>query len=137
MSAGITRIHGTVAAPSQRPSTLSFYKLSFAATLASEVGVVNGAIDQIVRACSEFATVGMVGTVQNLGTGAGRDLLIALEDTGVDSNSVSGLGKGSASDATTYASTALALQARIQALGASVGPNTKDLTGATVAAWTF
>jgi hypothetical protein len=137
MSAGITRIHGSVPAPSQRPSTLTFFKISFAATLASEVGVVNGAIDQIVRACSTFATVGMVGTVQNLGTGAGRDLLVALEDTGVDSNSPSGLGKGSVSDATTYASTAAALQALIQGLGATVGPNSKDLTAATVAAWTF
>jgi hypothetical protein len=76
----------------------------------------------------------MVGTVQNLGTGAGRDLLIALEDTGVDSNSVSGLGKGSVSDATTYASTAAALEARIQALGTVNGI---ALGSATVAAWTF
>lgn len=134
MSAGITRVHGTVAAPSQRPSTLSFYKISFAATVASEVGVLDGAIDQVVRACSEFATVGMVGTVQNLGTGAGRDLLIALEDTGVDSLSPSGLGKGSASDTTTYATTAAALEARIQDLGTVNG---KDLSAASVAAWTF
>ena len=134
MSAGITRIHGTVAAPSQRPSTLSFFKISFAATVADQVGVVNGAVDQVVRACSEFATVGMVGTVQNLGTGAGRDLLIALEDTGTDSLSPSGLGKGSASDATTYATTAAALEARIQALGTVNG---KALGSATVAAFTF
>ena len=51
MSAGITRVHGSVAVPSQRPSTLSFYKITFAATVASEVGVVNGAVDKTLNAC--------------------------------------------------------------------------------------
>lgn len=134
MSAGITRIHGSVAAPSQRPSTLSFFKISFAASVADQVGVVNGAVDQVVRACTAFATVGMVGTVQNLGSGAGRDLLIAIEDTGTDALSPSGLGLGSASDATTYANTAAALQAAIQALGTVNG---KALGSATVTAFVF
>jgi len=131
MSAGITRVNGTVAAPSQRPSTLSFYKISFAASVADQVGVVDGAIDQVVRACSLFATVGMVGTVQNLGTGAGRDLLVALEDTGVDALSPSGLGMGAPAN---EASTAAALETAIQALGTVNG---KALGSATVAAWTF
>lgn len=130
MSAGITRIHGSVAVPSQRPSTLSFYQITFAATVASEVGVVNGAVDRTLRACSNFATVAMIGTLQNTGT----TLVIALEDTGVDSLSPTGLGKGSASDATTYATTAAALEAAIQALGTVNG---KALGSATVAAYTL
>jgi hypothetical protein len=128
MSAGITRIHGTVAAPSQRPSTLSFYQITFAATVASEVGVVNGAVDQTLRAVSNFATVGMIGTLQTTGT----TLVVALEDTGTDTLSPSGLGKGSASDATNYGTTAAALQAAIQALGTVNG---KVLASATVAAF--
>ena len=130
MSTGITRVHGYFAAPSQRPSTLSFYQITFAATVASEVGVVNGAVDQTLRACANFATVGMIGTLQTTGT----TLVIALEDTGVDANSVSGLGKGSASDTTTYGSTAAALQAAVQALGTVNG---KALGSATVAAFTL
>ena len=131
MSAGITRIHGTVAAPSQRPSTLTFFQIDTGVNLASSVGVVGGAFEKMVQACSEFATVAMIGTLDNTG-GTGQGLRIAIEDTGVDSLSPSGLGKGSASDATTYASTALALQARIQALGATAGVDSKDLTGAAV-----
>lgn len=114
MSAGITKVHGSVAAPSQRPSTLSFFNISFPAAVNGQVGVVNGAIDQTVNACSLFATVAMVGTVGNNGTGANRDLRIALEDTGTDSLSPSGLGMGLPDEA---ASTADALEAAIQALG--------------------
>jgi hypothetical protein len=72
----------------------------------------------------------MIGTLQTTGT----TLVIALEDTGVDANSVSGLGKGSASDTTTYGSTQAALQAAIQALGTVNG---KALGSATVAAFTL
>jgi hypothetical protein len=121
MSAGITRVHGSVAAPSQRPSTLSFYQITFAATVASEVGVVNGAVDRTIRSCSNFATVAMVGTLQNTGT----TLVVALEDTGVDANSPSGLGG---------ADTAAALQTAIRANGTVNG---KALGSATVAAFTL
>ncbi len=114
MSAGITRVNGTVAAPSQRPSTLSFFNISFPAAVNGQVGVVDGAIDQVVRACSLFATVAMVGTVGNNGTGANRDLRIALEDTGVDSLSPSGLGMGLPAE---ESSTADALETAIKALG--------------------
>ena len=127
MSAGITRVHGSVAAPSQRPSTLSFYQITFAATVASEVGVVNGAVDQTLRACANFATVGMTGTLQNTGT----TLVVGLEDTGVDSLSPSGLGQGNPDN---YSTTAAALQAAIQALGTVNG---KALGSATVAAYTL
>jgi hypothetical protein len=117
MSAGITRVHGYSAAPSQRPSTLSFFNIQFAAAVNGQVGVVNGAIDKIFIAISQFATVGLIGTVQNNGTGSYRDLRFALEDTGTDANSPSGLGFGSASDVTKYTATEDKLQAVIQALG--------------------
>jgi hypothetical protein len=131
MSAGITRVHGTVAAPSQRPSTLTFFQIDFGVNLTSSVGVVNGAFEQALRACANFATVAMIGTLDATG-GTGQGLRIAIEDTGVDSLSPSGLGKGSASDTTTYASTAAALEAAIQALGATAGVDSKNLTGASV-----
>ena len=131
MSAGITRVHGAVAAPSQRPSTLSFFTISFPASVVGQVGVVNGAVDKTINACSLFATVAMVGTVGNYGTGANRDLRVALEDTGVDSLSPSGLGEGAP---TNHASTAAALEAAIQALGTV---NAIALGSATVTAFTF
>jgi hypothetical protein len=127
MSAGITRIHGSVAVPSQRPSTLSFFQITFAATVASEVGVVNGAVDQALRACSNFATVAMIGTLQTTGT----TLVIALEDTGTDSLSPSGLGQGLPNS---YSTTAAALQAAIRACGTVNG---KALGSATVADFTL
>jgi hypothetical protein len=133
MSAGITRVHGSVAAPSQRPSTLTFFQIDFGVNCTAEVGLVNGAIDQAVRACSEFATVAMVGTLSATG-GTGQGLVIGVEDTGVDSLSPSGLGMGLPDEA---ANTAAALQAAIVALGDDVGANSIDLTGATVAAFTL
>jgi hypothetical protein len=51
------------------------------------------------------------------------------EDTGVDSVSPSGLGEGLPSS---IATTALALQAAIRALGATAGTDSKNLSGATV-----
>ncbi len=131
MSAGITRVNGTVAAPSQRPSTLSFFNISFPAAVNGQVGVVDGVIDQVVRACSLFATVAMVGTVGNYGTGANRDLRIALEDTGVDSLSPSGLGMGLPAE---ESSTAASLETAIQALGTVNGI---ALGSAAVTSFTF
>jgi hypothetical protein len=128
MSAGITRVHGTVAAPSQRPSTLTFFQIDFGVNLASSVGVVGGAFEQAVLACSNFATIAMIGTLDATG-GTGQGLRIAIEDTGTDSLSPSGLGKG---EPTNYATTAIALEEAIQALGATAGTDSKDLTGAAV-----
>jgi hypothetical protein len=129
MSAGITRIHGSAAAPSQRPSTLTFFQIDFGVNLTSSVGVVGGAFELAVRACQNFATVAMVGTLNATG-GTGEGLRIAIEDTGVDTLSPSGLGEGLP---TSHATTALALQAAIVALGATAGTDSKDLTNATVA----
>ena len=134
--AGITKVHGTVAAPSQRASTLTFFQIDTGVDLTASVGVVGGAFEKMVQACSNFATVAMIGTLDATG-GTGQGLRIAIEDTGVDAYSVSGLGKGSASDTTTYASTALALQAAIRALGATAGVDSKDLTGADVTVFTL
>ena len=114
MSAGITRVHGSVAAPSQRPSTLSFFNIAFPAAVNGQVGVVNGAIDKTIQACSLFATVAMIGTVQNTGTGSNRDLRIAIEDTGADSLSPSGLGMGLPDE---ESNTADALETAIKAVG--------------------
>jgi hypothetical protein len=128
MSAGITRVHGTVAAPSQRPSTLTFFQIDFGVNLTSSVGVVGGAFEQAVLACSNFATIAMIGTLNATG-GTGEGLRIAIEDTGTDSLSPSGLGMGEPND---YATTALALQAAIRALGSTAGSDSKDLTNAAV-----
>ena len=131
MSAGITKVHGTVAAPSQRPSTLTFFQIDFGVNMTAEVGLVNGALEKAIDVCSRFATIAAIGTLNATG-GTGEGLRIAIEDTGTDTLSPSGLGLGSASDATTYATTALALQAASRALGDDVGPNSIDLTGAAV-----
>lgn len=129
MSAGITRVHGTALAPSQRASTISFYQIDFGVDVSGEVGVVNGAIDQAIRALSTFATVAMIGTVNNTG-GTGQGLRIAIEDTGADALSPSYLGTGPTN--ASPSSTAAALEAALVALGADVGPNSIDLTGAAV-----
>jgi hypothetical protein len=133
MSAGITRVHGTALVPSQRPSTLSFFTITFdaniktTATTTSDIGVVDGALDRIFRtAIPTVAVVGMIGTVAS----NGLTLRFAIEDTGADSLSPSYLGTGptNASPATTAA----AIQAAIVALGTVNG---MALANATVAAF--
>jgi len=131
MSAGITRVHGTAIVPSQRPSTISFYTATFPSMdiHTSEVGVVNGVFDQLFRtAVDNFATVAMIGTP--VYASSNTTIRFAIEDTGADANSPSYLGTGP-TDASP-ASTALALQAAVRALGATVGPNSVDCTGVTV-----
>lgn len=132
---GITRIHGTAAVPSQRPSTISFYTITFdaniktTATTTSDIGVVDGALDKIFRfAIPTVASLAMIGTVAT----NGLTLRFAIEDTGADSNSPSYLGTGptNASPATTAA----ALQAAIVALGTVNGI---ALANATVAGFTL
>ena len=134
MSAGITRVHGTALVPSQRPSTLSFFTITFDANIkttatgsTSDIGVVDGALDRIFRtAIPTVAVVGMIGTVAS----NGLTLRFAIEDTGADSLSPSYLGTGptNASPATTAA----AIQAAIVALGTFNGI---ALANATVAAF--
>ena len=134
MSAGITRVHGYAAAPSQRPSTLSFFTITFpaniktTATTTSDIGVTNGALDQIfTKAVSQFATVAMIGTVAS----NGLSLRFAIEDTGADALSPSGLGIGNGT--AVNASTANALENAIRALGTVNGIVLS--TGTTVASF--
>ena len=132
---GIARVNGSSVQPSQRPSTISFYTLTFGnsqniltagtATTTqkatnggyalvdnSDVGVPNGALDQIFRvALGTVCNVVMIGTVP----AGGLTIRFAIEDTGVDVNSASYLGTGP-TDASP-ATTALALQAAVRALG--------------------
>jgi len=142
MSAGITRVHGTALVPSQRPSTISFYTATFPSMdiHTSEVGVVNGVFDQVFRtAVDNFATVAMIGTP--VYAASNTTIRFAIEDTGADANSPSYLGTGptdgTAPVAPAAATTALSLQAAIRALGATVGPNSVDCTGVTVAGFTL
>jgi hypothetical protein len=118
MSAGISRVHGTVALPSQRPSTITFYQITLTTatdlTTSTYTGV-DGLWDRIFRiAVDQFATVAMIGTPVT--TGSVTTCNFAIEDTGVDVNSPTGLGLGS-SEGNSYGSTALALTAAIKALG--------------------
>ena len=136
MSAGITRVHGTALVPSQRPSTLSFFTITFdaniktTATTTSDIGVVDGALDRIFRtAIPTVAVVGMIGTVAS----NGLTLRFAIEDTGADSLSPSYLGMGPGNGAgSDLDSTAAAIQAAIVALGTVNG---MALANATVAAF--
>jgi hypothetical protein len=151
---GINRVNGSSFEPSQRPSTISFFTLTFgggqniktagsatttakatnqdgtltglATVSGSDIGVTNGALDRIFRtAIPTVCNVGMIGTVSTDGT----NIRFAIEDTGTDSTSPSYLGTGP-NDATP-ATTALALQAAVRTLGTNV--NGIDLSNATVA----
>jgi len=116
MSAGILRVHGSAVIPSQRPSTISFFTLTIVGQDATgQVGVVNGVFDQVFRtAVDQFATVAMIGTP--VYANSNTTLNFAIEDTGTDTLSPSGLGLGS-SEGTSYDTTAHALQAAVRALG--------------------
>jgi hypothetical protein len=158
MAGGIPRVNGSAVEPSQRASTISFYTLTFgggqniktagnATTTAkatnadgsttgyatvsnSDVGVVNGALDQIFRvALGTVCNVGMIGTVSTDGT----NIRFAIEDTGVDVNSAGYLGTGP-TDASP-ATVALALQGAVRTLGTNV--NGITLAAATVASFTL
>jgi hypothetical protein len=153
---GIARVNGSSVQPSQRPSTISFYTLTFggsqniltagsatttvkatngdgsltglAATSNSDVGVTNGALDQVFRvALGTVCNVVMIGTVP----AGGLTIRFGIEDTGVDVNSASYLGTGP-TDASP-ATTALALQAAVRTLGTNV--NGITFAAATVAAF--
>lgn len=135
MSAGITRVHGTAILPSQRPSTVSFYTITIAGSdVTSEVGVVNGVWDQVFRtAVDQFATVAMIGTP--VYAASNTTLRFAIEDTGTDALSASGLGLGS-SEGTSFDTTAHALAAAIKALGTVNGFNL-NTSNTTVAPFTL
>jgi len=128
MSAGISRVHGYTALPSQRPSTLSFYTITVTGADVSGTTYTqsaNGLWDQIFRtAVDQFATVAMIGTP--VYAASNTTLNFAIEDTGVDTNSVTGLGLGSSengswsSGAAFGSTTAAALTNAIKSLGTNV-----------------
>lgn len=148
--AGISRVHGYAAAPSQRPSTISHYTLTFGANITttaqtstywagssntnngySDVGVTDGALDRIFRtAIPTVATVAMIGTVAS----NGLSVRFAIEDTGVDANSPGALGTGLVNGAAGSTSTAAALTSAVQALGTVNGIG---LSSATVAVFAY
>jgi len=138
MSAGITRAHGAAVLPSQRPSTIQFYSVLIPSqNIVSESTVTNGAFDQMFRiAVDQFATVAFIGTPTFFGNNT--VLNFAIETTGVDALSPTGLGQGSSentswtSGAAFGATTQAALQNAIQSLGTAVGPNSINLSTSTV-----
>ena len=142
MSAGIKRVHGTAILPSQRPSTISFYTITFpSADVTAENGVVDGVFDQIFRtAVPGIASIAMIGTpVYSAGD---TTVPFAIEDTGADALSLSYLGTGNdnAGSHGDGATTALALRAVIRALdndggtASGAGVNNIRTNGVTVAA---
>jgi hypothetical protein len=139
MSAGISRVHGYTFTPSQRPSTISFYTVTFPSMdiHTSEANLVNGVFDQVFRtAIGQQATVAMIGTP--VYASSNTTINFAVEDTGVDTNSVTGLAQGNANNNYgNWATTALSFQAAVRALGSSVGPNAVNLSSVTVATFTL
>jgi hypothetical protein len=128
MSAGITRVHGYVVAPSQRPSTISFFNVAVGGNLTtSDSTTPNGAMDQMFRtAIDQFATVALIGTP--IVVGGLTYINFAIEDTGTLSSvagqtAPSGLGLGSDENDFGYSGTAQALQVAVQALGTVNGFN--------------
>ena len=129
MSAGISRVHGYTIAPSQRPSTLSFYNLTVPSanlvsggTVSPDITAPNGAFDQIFRtALGSFATVALIGTP--VYTGGNTVINFAIEDTGIlgsvaGQTAPTGLGLGSVETSYgTFTSTFAALAGAVQALG--------------------
>jgi hypothetical protein len=133
---GTPKVNGYAVLPSQRPSTLSFFTLTIVGQDATgEATVTNGAYDQVFRtALSNFATVAMIGTPAY--AASNTTLRFALEDTGADSLSSSGLGLGNANSGT-YPDTTSTLQVLVRALGNAVGPNNADLSTALVRSFTL
>ena len=153
---GITRVHGGLVAPrnlagvSLQDFTLTFWVGDSAGAFqdfnSGAGSTPGGPFDQIFRnATGNVGTVSRIGTLQNTATSA--TLNFAVEVSGVNGDPVAvpgALGQGSTEDSTyAYASTALALQGRIQALGnvAFTGANgssyTAHMSSATVVAFTY
>lgn len=144
MTFGISRVHGALISPKNFAGvTLSDFTLTLwngdAYVLAADQALAGGALDQVFRtATGMIGSLSRVGTLST-GTGAAANTLrFAVEHLGVEANDNGGyLGTGP-TDASP-ASTALALQAAIQALGSvtnSAGA-VVHLTSATVATFAY
>lgn len=143
MSAGISRVHGSLIAPKNFAGvTLQDFTLTFwngagetAAVFADSLGVADGALDQTFRtALSRFASLSRVGTL-NTDTAAAY-VHFAIEALGASEGSDGYLGTGPSNDGTggEGATTAAALQAVVRALGTV---NSVHLSSATVVAFTY
>lgn len=145
--AGISRVHGSLIAPKNFAGVaLSDFTLTFwngdVYKLAADKDLAGGALDQIFRnATGRVGTVSRVGTLTT-GTGVSANTIrFAIEHLGVDSDSPGYLGTGpdNAGQGDAGATTAVALQEAIQALGnvTNSAGATIYLTSATVVAFTY
>jgi len=144
MTFGISRVHGALISPKNFAGvSLTDFTLTFwngdAYVLAADSLLAGGAVDQAFR--TALGTVGSVSRVGTLSTGTGaaaNTLRFAVEMLGVEASDNGGfLGTGP-TDASP-ASTALAIQAAVAALGTvtnSAG-GVVHLTSATVATFAY
>ena len=145
--AGISRVHGSSVAYSGHNNnfegvaledfTITFWsgdvEAAGSSDLTNDVGDAGGALEQIFRiATGQIGTVGRIGTLNT----TTRTLRFSLEALGDSDLSAATLGTGpdNAGTGGYGATTAAALQSRIQALGTVNGV---ALSSATVAAFTF
>lgn len=122
MTYGISRVHGSLIAPKNfagvglQDFTLTFWVGNVGTTLAADINLAGGAIDQVFRtAVGTIASVSRVGTL----TTSTRTLNFAIESLGFEGdNSGNGfLGTGPDNADGGVTTTAAALQAAVQALG--------------------
>ena len=144
MTAGISRVHGTLLNPKNfagvglQDFTLTFWAGDVGTTLAADALLAGGALEQAFRTAIE--TVGTVSRVGTLTTSS-RTINFAIESLGFEGdNSGNGfLGTGPDNEAGTVTTTAGALQAAVQALGTvtnSAG-GVVHLTSATVTSFVY
>ena len=144
---GITRIHGSLVAPKNfagvalRDYTLTFWN-GDCFKLSADLDLAAGAIDQAFK--TAITTVGSLSRVGTLTTGTGaaaNTLRFAIETLGVEAGEAGKLGTGpdNAGAGDAGATTILALQEAIRALGdvTNSAGATVYLTSATVAAFPY
>jgi len=140
---GITRVHGSLIAPKNFAGVaLSDFTLTVGAGSAglgqaavADLATPAGALDQVFKtAASSFASLSRVGSLTTSTTQF--SVRFAIEHLGVDSDSPGYLGTGpdNAGQGDAGATTALALQEAIRALGTV---NSISLSTATVVAFTY
>ena len=143
MAGGISRVHGALNSPQNFAGvSLADFTLTVggtAATLGTAIvadqATSDGALDRIFRsALPQIASISRVGTVSTSTTQF--TLRFAVEQLGADATSSGYLGTGNDNAGTngSGATTALALQAVVRALGTV---NSINLSTATVVAFTY
>lgn len=144
---GITRIHGNLVAPKNfagvaiRDYTLTLWN-GDVFKLSADLALPAGALDQVFK--TAVTTVGSLSRVGTLTTGTGATanyIRFGIEALGVEAGEAGYLGTGpdNAGAGAAGATTILALQEAIQALGdvTNSAGATVYLTSATVAAFTY